>query len=55
MEPELRGRLMRSYHEQNLKTAMERKSKSEVVDRRELPSIRDSIQWMGLMDLNSVL
>ena len=48
VDPELRARLMRSYHEQNLKSAMERKAKSEVVDRRELPLIRDSIQWFIL-------
>ena len=48
VDPELRARLMRSYHEQNLKSATERKSRSEVVHRRVLPSIRDSIQWFIL-------
>ena len=43
VDPELRARLLRSYHEQNMERAMERKARSEVV-RRELPSIRDMVQ-----------
>ena len=43
VDPELRARLLRSYHEQNMERAMERKARSEVV-RKELPSIRDLIQ-----------
>ena len=44
MDPELRARLLKSYHEQNMKGALERKARSAEVVHRELPSIRDSIQ-----------
>ena len=56
MNPELRARLMKSYHERNMERVMERKkARSEkLVRRRELPSIRDSIQW-GAISANSKL
>ena len=41
MNPELRATLLKSYRENNMEKAMERKARSEVVVmRRELPSIR---------------
>ena len=53
MDPELRARLLKSYHEQNMKRAMERKARSaaEVV-RRELPSIRELDSIDLVMRLN---
>merc|ERR1712218_146538 len=41
MDPELRARMLKSYHQQNMERAMQRKAKAEeAAGKKELPSIR---------------